>query len=698
MSGVTNPVVFSGTIAPTAITAPYRLGLALVTIAMILVPLLYLSLVAAVAWFLVWHLTTNIDILDGGSGGQFRLLAYLTPGVVGATLLFFMVKPILATPARRSDPVRITETEQPLLHALIRDVCRQVRAPLPSRVQVDCQVNASAALRGGLFGRDLDLTIGLPLVTGLSVRELTGVLAHEFGHFAQGGGMRMTALIRGINAWLFRVVHERDSWDAKLEAWSEKGDWRVMIPMALARLCVWIARKALAVTTAVGHAVSCYMLRQMEFDADSYEIKIAGTDAFTRTAVRLRALAVGSQLAYSQLRHAFDEGAIAADFPLLVAECSRRLPDEVREKLHRAARRKTGRFDTHPSDGDRVAAAQRLAAPGTLLGGDEPATKLFRKFEGLSAAATRHHYEQNMGIALNRVRLLTVDDTLRSADSHQRAQSALQAFFRGRVSVTRPLRIPVESVAAGELGDLDRALSDARAAVIASSASEKSYRQFEQYQTGLDLAFCAEQLLRAGHRGFDPEPFQLEKPSLAEAQSVQSWALREQDKLRPELDEFDTLMARRIALGVLIRDRGQGSHGGCALAAALNTLADALPYAVRARRSVMAMGYLTAYAPVLPMRNEFPERMDALESEVDECRAGSFDIFSEAAVPDGELSDLWRQLLEAATQLSPSDFLNRLTGLYDACLMVVARAAIEAEASTPISTGVPKPTAADASG
>ena len=57
MSEAASPVAFSGTIAPTAITGSYRLGLALVTVAMILVPLLYLSLIAAVAWFLVWHLS-----------------------------------------------------------------------------------------------------------------------------------------------------------------------------------------------------------------------------------------------------------------------------------------------------------------------------------------------------------------------------------------------------------------------------------------------------------------------------------------------------------------------------------------------------------------------------------------------------------------------------------------------------------------
>lgn len=52
------------------------------------------------------------------------------------------------------------------------------------------------------------LTIGLPLVAGLSLQQLAGVLAHEFGHFSQGAGMRLTYIVRSINAWFLRVVYE----------------------------------------------------------------------------------------------------------------------------------------------------------------------------------------------------------------------------------------------------------------------------------------------------------------------------------------------------------------------------------------------------------------------------------------------------------------------------------------------------------
>ena len=100
-------------------------------------------------------------------------------------------------------------------------------------------MNASAGFMrqgvAGVLSNDLVLTIGLPLVAGLTVRQLGGVLAHEFGHFAQGGGMRLTAIVRGVNAWFARVVFERDEWDLRLEQWSKNLDGRVAILLWLAK-------------------------------------------------------------------------------------------------------------------------------------------------------------------------------------------------------------------------------------------------------------------------------------------------------------------------------------------------------------------------------------------------------------------------------------------------------------------------------
>ena len=209
---------FTGKIVHTKTGPLYSAGLAVVAFAMVLLPLIYAALIAFTAWAVLWHLRNDTWILTGDSGhGFFRLIVYLGPAVAGGILVFFMVKPFFAAKPKAPEPVTLDPAKEPLLFGFVQKICGLVGAAAPWRIDVDCQVNASAGLRRGLWSKDLVLTIGLPLVGGLDMRQFAGVLAHEFGHFAQGAGMRLTYIIRKINFWFARVVYERDSWDVKLE-------------------------------------------------------------------------------------------------------------------------------------------------------------------------------------------------------------------------------------------------------------------------------------------------------------------------------------------------------------------------------------------------------------------------------------------------------------------------------------------------
>ena len=387
---------FAGRIQPTELSWAYRVGLLVVAVAMLLLPLIYLGVIVLAAAGVWWHLTAHEWWMHGGSTGiQWRATAYVAPAVAGVVVTFFMIKPAFARRPALPDPLTVTASQHPALFAFITDICRHVRAPVPRLVQVDCQVNASAGFAPGLrsvFQRDLVLTIGLPLVRALSVRELAGVLAHEFGHFAQGSGLTLTMLVRGINRWFSRVVYERDNWDARLDQWSQKRG-RLSLLIMPSRAAVWLSRRILTLLMVGGHAISCFMTRQMEYDADSYEVKIAGSDAFARTMRRLDELNQATAQSGPHIRSELAKRRLPADLPLFLVTWVRwraapaTVPDE-------RARKSASLFDTHPWDDDRLAAAARAGDRGILVGGNDAATGLFSNFDWLSRHATRHHYEE----------------------------------------------------------------------------------------------------------------------------------------------------------------------------------------------------------------------------------------------------------------------------------------------------------------
>lgn len=548
---------FDGTIVPNHTGVFYRTGLGLVAFAMVLLPLIYIGLIGLTGWAVWYHLTQNASIASEG-GSIYRLMAYLGPAVAGFILVFFMIKPFFVR--REQEPERITldpQNEQ-LLFAFVKKVCDLVGAPMPSRVDVDCEVNASAGLRRGLWSRDLVLTIGLPLVAGMDMRQFAGVLAHEFGHFAQGYGMKFTYVIRNINGWFARVVYERDAWDQGLESAAGDAPWQIGIILHLARGCVWITRRILWALMHVGHAISCFMLRQMEYDADSYGAKLVGADALESVASQIRVLNAATHFAYEDIRQGWLSRRLPENLMLLINRKSTSLPDEIHQKITTAdAEEKTGWFDTHPCDADRIRAVRRLNEGG-IFHLTEPAARLFSDFALLSKAVTRHHYKNHLNLGFAEQDLMPEDELLRASAAFAEADALILRYY-GTVNTTLHQlliggQFPSPASPAARLAEWRAAVQEVEAR--REEAEKTSAACVEQVERRADL-LLAYHLAAAGFHT-EAKTFGLSDSatSPSELRTAAEGALREAETAIEEqlvrLEPFFAALRQRIGLALSI--------------------------------------------------------------------------------------------------------------------------------------------------
>ena len=521
---------------------------------MLVLPLIYLGLIALAGSAVWWHLTRNAWILTSGGNGFWNVLIYATPLVAGALVMFFLIKPVLARPATPIAPLPLAREDQPVLFAFIEEICRQVRAPIPSRIQVDCQVNASASFSSLVlsFVRPrFVLTIGLPLVAGLTVRQLGGVLAHEFGHFTQGGGMRLTFVVRSLNGWFARVVNERDQWDVRLERWSREADWRVALPLIVARGSVWCSRRVLTGLMMAGHAISCFMLRQMEYDADSYEIKLVGTRAFVETSARMRELHVGTQLGYNDLRADWQHRTLPSDLPAFLLQRSDRIPPELAGQIRQGQSEPTGYFDTHPSDSDRVQAAERAASAGIMAGGEVPARALFADFDALSVRVSRHHYEHDLGLSLDTATFVATDVALESSLSRERRRQSVGRFFGDHLNVHRALGIETHAIESLDTSQLLEEVRRARDAMQqAGGILTERYEQFDQQWNAREMARAAQALMESGFEKVVAQNFGLTSGTLDAARQAERRATEELHGIGSDLTHFERTAGRRLACAI----------------------------------------------------------------------------------------------------------------------------------------------------
>jgi Zn-dependent protease with chaperone function len=398
--------VFTGKVPKTPVSILYQLSLGVVGITMVILPLIYFALIAVAAFIVYFWATSATDLVTGGRSGRiniFLILLYFTPLIAGIVVVFFMIKPLLARRPSHAQPLALNRQSEPVLFAYISQICAVVGSPQPTRIDIDCNLNASASFRRGLFsllGNDLVLTIGLPLVAGYNTRQLAGVIAHEFGHFTQGFGMRLSYLIRRINGWFARVVYERDAWDLALDEFLESAeDWRVLLMAGIIRFAVGCSRFILKLLMWIGHGIGCFMLRQMEYDADSYEIKLAGSATFEDATRRFHVLAKVTDIAYKDMRVGWNTGRTLPDnFPAWLMYHDHRLDPKRRTQLEDTmGLEASGMFDTHPSHGDRIRRARQAQQPGVFQL-ETPATRLFGNFEAVSKQVTHLHYTDDLGI------------------------------------------------------------------------------------------------------------------------------------------------------------------------------------------------------------------------------------------------------------------------------------------------------------
>jgi len=402
-------------IEPVQTTLGYRLAIVVVAALMVLLPIIYLALIGLIGYGVFWHLVHDVTMFEAkvkGKGAVLLVIAYLAPAIIGVVMVAFMLKPLFARRSSNDKPKTVSRKDEPFLFEFIDKLCDAVGSPRPKSILLDDDVNAAAGLISGVwnpFRHDLMLVIGLPLVAGLNLKEFAGVLAHEFGHFSQGAGMRLGRIINSVNLWFAFVVYQRDEWDYTLERWSKQVDIQIGWVIYAARGCVWLTRKILHGLMIVGHAVSCRLAREMEFDADRHNARLSGSDAFVQTSLRLPILVSARQWAMADLGESYRERRLVDDFFSLISYRAGKIPDEILKKLKEdQLANKTGWFDTHPCDADRIASVNREAARG-LLNVDAPAAVLFADFEATCRAETRRFYEENLGDSVTASNLVPLE-------------------------------------------------------------------------------------------------------------------------------------------------------------------------------------------------------------------------------------------------------------------------------------------------
>lgn len=531
---------FRGKIEPVPVPFSYRVGVILVAALVIALPLAYLAVIGMALYLVFWR------ALHAASAA-----VYVPSLAAGTVMIFFLLKPIFAAPGRQRRTRSLTRESDPLLFAFVDHVCTAVGSPQPRRIDIDFEVNASAEFSDGwrgLWSRDLVLTIGVPLVVGLDLRQFAGVLGHEFGHFSQGAAMRLSYLIRTVNLWFARAVYERDAWDETLVERAQTTPLWMSWAFHLALLLVWMTRGALWLLMIAAQAVSGFLLRQMELDADRHEARLVGSQTLISRIRQLMAVQVATEGAHADMGEFYREGRLGDDLPQLIRANLTRIDDDVRAEIDEIIdRTTTSPFDSHPSDRERIAAAEHENAAG-LFHLDWPVSVLFRDFTALSKAVTRDYYQGLFGPSFRPDNVCPVDELLSRQDRDAEAALAADEFFLGAFDTLRPVRLPAARTTGSDPTELIANLQRARQRMLETidnyRKSLDSFHRADRLQADAGRNFV---LVRAGLISEECEDARSDRPTARERADS---ARAKKAELNAAMETFEAAAAARLSLAL----------------------------------------------------------------------------------------------------------------------------------------------------
>lgn len=384
----------------------HRLNALIVACMMLILPLLYLGFIAGVAWLTWWHTTHNYVWMTYVRGRVTIFLAALYGFLVIAGFLWVLslIRPIFSRVSFENPEEGLEREDQPVLFELADVIADVVGSPHPDKIILSFDVNASASYETmffGLFRKNFTLTLGIPLIAGLNVDELAGVIAHEFGHFSQKGSMFLHRMIYKINLWFAMAVYGTSMVDHMIHSTTDDEEASIFSIMGfLLWILVGLGRIVLWCLMMLGLFFSSSLLRRTEYDADRYEIGLVGSDLFKSTSKKIISLNIAFSLAEQYTLGSNQGLRLPDDFAIFTAGISER-SEIIRKKMIKHIRtEKHSFYSSHPTTLSRIEVAQKLDME-PLYKCNLPAKLLVVGFTDITQSITMEIYRWRFGKTYN---------------------------------------------------------------------------------------------------------------------------------------------------------------------------------------------------------------------------------------------------------------------------------------------------------
>lgn len=375
---------FTGQIELPKVSFGRRWGTWLVLAVLLLLVAVYFAILGGLAFGVYWLATHDF-------GTSIPSWVVSVAMAAAAILLLCLIRPLVMPRERPAEIVPLPADKQPLLADFVAKIAEQVHAAPPTVMQAECSPRVTVDAKGRT------LSLGLPLVTNLTVEQLGGLIAAQLAMHRRGAGCGPANLIRSINGWMWRSVYQEDRFDrwitrANLRPGFHPG--RLLLPL---RAFSFLARVVLWIPMFIGNTVAASLARESELDADRIAARLIGGKAWTATLERLKVVAFTWEGILTELPFLYKEQQLPDSLPQFLAERMADVTSDLAATLLTTViKDEEIPFDSRPSAPEQAAAIAAEPAAG-VLACPHAAQGLVTDCGGLSRQVSWDYYAARFG-------------------------------------------------------------------------------------------------------------------------------------------------------------------------------------------------------------------------------------------------------------------------------------------------------------
>lgn len=522
-----------------------RCAMGAAALAAIVLPVCFLALLiaATVVWIRSCWIYFSEPLVSPGWTIFMVIGSMLLVGFIAA-----MVRRLVLVGRQRRGYLDVSAAEQPELHAFVNHIANLLGGPVPSAIKLDAEVGLllrPQRLHNVVLGGGPELIIGLPLLYGLSARQLSGVIAHAYAGYTREARHYGYPLICAVDRWLFAQSGVARSASSINDGFAVLGGaagnrWI----KSLQQLFDLLVQGTFFLLYRVVSSLTFVVSRRVDMVGDQFSSRIAGSSEFRSTQFRLRSLYYGQQHANRELIKSWRSSPLSDNFPQLVVDHADALQLSLRPRLIQEMEELvTPMTRSRIVDLGRIVRVEHYQDEGAcfLLGS---AVTLLRDVDRVARRVSLEHY-RDMGIEEPDLISSTREPLVVSTDRERLHRSEV---FSGLERSGRILRIDDFDGFAGmtmrerrdEILHLVEGLEHDKAVILHLA---DTFRNFGSRKNMLHVRKV------------------IEESQSAEAAVVRDiefqWLalIKEQSEIKAELVQYESILARRIGLALsLARD------------------------------------------------------------------------------------------------------------------------------------------------